>query len=244
MLHSLVIKYFCNIMKLITYATHSGGTFDQLMQSGYHIEVLGWGTKWEGFMDKFNGVLEYLKTQSEDEIIVFMDGFDSLVNKSIETLEQDFKSFNCKILISHEDKSGISLLLPRGIHEYVTKKIFPLCRDGFVANTGLYMGYCRELKLVLNKIKESDFNDDQRAFNSMCKYFPFIQVDDKKVIFENLSSSGDLSNAYFVQYPATINDSRFLRAIREYSEYFIPEITAVIIICLLIIIKIKNKVYK
>jgi hypothetical protein len=209
--------------------------FDKLINSENNIEVLGWGTKWNGFMDKFNGVLEYLENQNDDELVVFLDGFDSFVNKPLENLEQDFESFNCKVLISQEDKSGMSRFLPKIIHDYVTRKVFPSCKDGLIANTGLYMGYCKELKLVLNKIKQSDFKDDQRAFNSMCKYFPFIRVDDKKVIFENLPSEDDSSSAYFVQYPATISDSRWLRAFIEYSEYFIPEITLFFILILIVI---------
>ena len=172
-------------MKIITYATHATGTFDRLMGSGYPIEILGWGTKWNGFMDKFNGVLEYLKNQNDDEIIVFMDGFDSLINKNLDTLEQEFKSLNCKVLVSQEDKNGASLLFPSFVHKYITSKVFPVCNNNLIGNTGLYMGYCKELKMLLEKIKGTDFKDDQRAFNSMCKHFSFIRVDSEKLIFEN-----------------------------------------------------------
>ena len=38
----------------ITYATHSMGMFENLVNNKYNIEikVLGWGTKWNGFLDK------------------------------------------------------------------------------------------------------------------------------------------------------------------------------------------------
>ena len=45
-------------MKIITYATHSFGT---LIKTVPDIIVLGWGTKWTGFMGKCKSVLEYLE---------------------------------------------------------------------------------------------------------------------------------------------------------------------------------------
>jgi len=218
-------------MKIITYATHSDGMFEQLMESGQSIEVLGWGTKWNGFMDKFTGVLKFLKTQRDDEIVVFLDGFDSIINKSLENLEKDFKSLGCKVLVSQEDKNGFSnSLVPECLTNYGKNKIFSTCVDGFTANTGLYMGYVKELSMIMEEISKSKFTDDQRAFNKVCSKFSFIKVDYKKKIFENLPSTQVKSSAYFVQYPATMNDSRVSRALGEYSEYFIPEIVGIFII--------------
>ena len=100
------IKTQLVVMKIITYATHSEGTFEELIHSG-PIEVLGFGKKWNGFMDKFVGVLKYLETQPDNELVVFVDGFDSKINKNLDNLEQVFDNLNCKILISHENKNGI-----------------------------------------------------------------------------------------------------------------------------------------
>ena len=88
-------------MKLVTYATHSEGSFEELLNSGYPIEVLGWGTKWNGFMDKFQGVKSYLDTLEDDEIVVFLDGFDSMINKDLSDLTNRFASLDCEVLVSH-----------------------------------------------------------------------------------------------------------------------------------------------
>ena len=50
-------------MKIITYATHSEGLFDELINNKYNIPiiVLGYGTKWNSFIDKFKNVYKYIK---------------------------------------------------------------------------------------------------------------------------------------------------------------------------------------
>jgi hypothetical protein len=213
-------------MKIITYATHSEGMFDNLMKTDYSIEVLGWGTQWNGFMDKFRGVFEYLKKQSDDEIIIFVDGFDSMINKSLDSVEQDFKNMNCKVLVSTDEREHFFPL----VTSYAVKKVFGSCKNGHTCNTGLYMGYCKELKLVIQKILSQECDDDQRAFNQVCADFSFIKVDTENKIFENFSSSGSSSNAYIVQFPGKMSYNRWSRAVIEYYKYFIPEICILVLI--------------
>ena len=70
-------------MKVITYATHSEGSFEELTHNKFGVEVtvLGMDPKWNGFMDKIEGVLKYLQTLPDDELVVFVDGFDSYIKK-------------------------------------------------------------------------------------------------------------------------------------------------------------------
>jgi hypothetical protein len=227
-------------MKIITYATHAEGTFDTLVNSGHNIKVIGWGTKWNGFMDKFKGVLSYLETRADDEIIVFVDGFDSLINKkNLDGLEQDFINMDCKVLYSLEDKSGASSKVPNFLLEYFNYKVYGTCKNNQIANTGLYMGYCKELKIVLKAILSADIDDDQRAVNSLCSQFPFLKIDTQNIIFENCSSTTtDKSNSYFISSPGTMSFNRcIIRGIPEYSKYFIPEIILLILLIFFIIYK-------
>jgi hypothetical protein len=217
-------------MKLITYATHSEGKFEQLINSGYPIEVIGWGTKWSGYIGKAKEVLLYLESQPETEIIVVIDGFDSLIHKNLDNLEKDFKALNCKVLYSLNDKSGFSNFIPFFVHEYFTKKIFGTCTGNQTANAGLYMGYVKELKIVLQSILETGLDDDQRAINSLCSRLPFLKVDSQNIIFENLSSENQKSDAYFISFPGTLTFNRCKRSIKEYSKYFILEIILVLVI--------------
>ena len=217
-------------MKLVTYATHSFGTYDQLINSGHPIVVLGWGTKWNGFMDKFKTIRKYLDTLDDDEIVVFLDGFDSVINKSLDSLENDFKSFDCKVLVSHDSLNVLPL------HDYMRTKIFGTCKNNKTANTGLYMGYVSHLKIVLDKNISGTSDDDQINFNQLCQHFQFIKVDDEKIIFENCESVEHVSKSksYFSQMPGTISTSRVTRAIKEYSKYFWIEIFIFILFLLII----------
>jgi hypothetical protein len=224
-------------MKIVTYATHSEGLFDTLMNSGYPIDVMGWGTKWGGFMDKFKGIVEYLEKQQDDEIIIFVDGFDSKINKSLENVEQDFKDMNCKVLVSMDDRK-----LPiHVLSSYLLKRVFGSCKDGYTCNTGLYMGYCKELKMVIQHIISQDGDDDQRSFNSVCSDFSFIKVDTQHKIFENFTYTDSTSNAYFVQFPGKMSWKRWTRAIAEYSKYLIPEIC--ILVLLLVVYLYRNQIF-
>ena len=222
-------------MKLVTYATHSHGTFEQLVGGSHDIEVLGFGTPWTGFMDKFKGVREYLDTLPDTEIVIFLDGFDSLiVREDLGDLEETFKSLNCKVLVSHENKSSFSSFLPTFVRTYITMAVFGRCQGDVTANTGLYMGYVRELKQLIDKILQGSSDDDQRNFNQTCQHFSFIRVDTDNIIFENCTNRDDItrSGAYFVQLPGALEPSRILRSVKEYSKYFVFEIILVILVIL------------
>ena len=137
-------------MKLITYATHSEGLFDKLMASGYPIEVLGWGSKWTGYIGKLKSVREYLNTLDDDEIVVSIDGFDSLINKDLSVLERVFERMNCKVLFSLNERSGFTNFIPNILHKFIQKRLFGTCQNDVTINAGLYMGYVKELKQVID----------------------------------------------------------------------------------------------
>tara|TARA_B100000900_G_C20581610_1_gene717775 strand:- start:98 stop:829 length:732 start_codon:yes stop_codon:yes gene_type:complete len=203
------------VVKLVTYATHSDGTFEDIKNNKFGIDVvvLGWKQKWNGFMDKFKGVRQYLNTLNNDDIVIFIDGFDSQILQSLDEVEKRFKRLNCGVLVSEDpEKPG----------RYITKKIFGTCKDNRVANSGLYMGYVKHLKKVLDDVlKECEnCNDDQRNLNKVCENFDFIKVDRENFVFSN---RGD-RRACFVQNPGKASFKRYiLRGFKEYSQFFLVE---------------------
>ena len=68
-------------MKIILYATHAFGTFDTLKNHPDTI-ILGFGTKWNGFIGKARTIQMYLNTLPDDEVVVIIDGFDSYIKKN------------------------------------------------------------------------------------------------------------------------------------------------------------------
>jgi hypothetical protein len=209
-------------MKIITYATHRFGTFNTLIETVPDIIVLGWGTKWNGFMGKCKEVLKYLENVPDDEVVMVVDGFDTIIKKDLSDVEHVFKRMNCKILLSKHN----------GIHKYIGEKIFTECNN-VIANAGLYMGYCGYVKFMLREILKSGEDDYQIAMNMVCNKVSFIRIDTDCIIFENCFNSEECvkkSQAYIVGTPGKLSVQRYSRAVKEYSSYFIPELVIIIII--------------
>ena len=105
------------------------------------------------------------------------------------------------------------------------------------------MGYVKYLKIVWNKMIHGESNDDQRNLNIACKEFPFIKIDKHNKILQNCSSLNEVndSKAYFCQTPCSMSLNRVLRSIKEYYQYFIPEIIFVMCILFFIIYIVYNK---
>jgi hypothetical protein len=99
------------MMQIVTYANKSFGLFEQLVNNshGVPVHVLGWGTQWNGFKDKFIGMVEYLKNKNDKDIVVFLDGFDSEINRPLCNLLERFQQTNCKVLMSKEPHLGYSI---------------------------------------------------------------------------------------------------------------------------------------
>ena len=63
-------------VEVVTYANKSSGMFEELVNNehGVKVKVLGMGNKWNGYSDKSKGLLEYMKTKRDDDIIVLSMG--------------------------------------------------------------------------------------------------------------------------------------------------------------------------
>jgi hypothetical protein len=203
------------MVEVVTYANKSQGLFEALIHNEFDVpvRVLGWDTKWNGYSDKSKGLLEYINTSKEDDdIIVFIDGFDSKINKDPKEVEDIFKSYECRVLFSKH---------PNIISKYLVQQVFPMCGEG-MANAGMYMGYAKELKVILENELGEKCQDDQVNFNKMCDKYDFIKIDEDERIFENISpfNMQKKSDAPFVSYPGTPSLERISRACRDYAQFF------------------------
>jgi hypothetical protein len=113
-----------------------------------------------------------------------------------------------------------------------SKIIFGTCDENNTANSGLYMGYVKYLKIVINQANEMDCEDDQRNLNDLCKVHNFIKIDEQEKIFKNVppTHKDKKNNAVFVSYPGTLNAHRIKRSIIEYIQFLY-----MYILCLLIL---------
>jgi hypothetical protein len=212
-------------LEIVTYANKSQGMFEELVNNefGVPVKVLGWGKKWNGYSDKSKGLLEYMKTKSDEDIIVFVDGFDTKINKSPQNVLELFKECDCRVLMSKD---------PENFSDVGRSLIFGQCTDKSMANAGMYMGYVKELTMMLQDEADMKCLDDQINLNALCKKHNFITVDEEEKIFKNfgpLDKKRD-TDAIFVSYPGSPGFDRYTRAIVEYTQFLY-----MYILCLLIL---------
>ena len=212
-------------LEIVTYANKSQGMFEELVKNefGVPVKVLGWGTKWNGYSDKTKGVTDYLKTKSATDIVIFLDGFDTKINKDPSNVVELFKQFNCKILLSRD---------PNISGKFITSLIFGTCKGSGTANAGMYMGYVKELTIMLQDEADEKCLDDQVNLNNLCQKHNFISVDTDEKIFKNFGPMDKKheSDAIFVSYPGSPGFNRYTRAVVEYTQF-----VYIYVLCLLVL---------
>lgn len=174
-------------MKLVTVTTHSDGYFPWLIQScerhNAHLEILGWGQKWQGFSWRLTMMIDYLKSLDKNEIVCFIDAYDVILLKPLSKIEERFikihKETKCKMIVAYEHHD--SLL------NYVAANLtFGRCK-GQNVNAGTYVGFANDLIDTLEQIYKLNpkFNsDDQELLVKYCKAFPQkIYIDVDKTLF-------------------------------------------------------------
>ena len=175
-------------MRLVTVATHSQGYFPFLLQSckrfGAHLEVLGWGQKWQGFQGKILLIQNYINTLHDDEIVCFIDAFDVLLLRPLDELEEAFKKLsyltNKKIIVGCEEVNDNYVMKMLG---YL---VFGRCQ-GKPLNSGTYIGYVKDIRRMLDgmiKISNDPKSDDQVIMTKYCvKHFYQFHLDCDCILF-------------------------------------------------------------
>lgn len=180
-------------MEIVTFATHNSGYYKSLIESakrnGFKTKVLGYGEEWKGLMDKFYKMNEYLRSQPDDKIFVFMDGFDTIVLRKERACQDAFRSLHQKgkVLVSACPATWmITYILFGGCHPKDRGEPYN------ALNTGMYMGYGKDLKKLFEKleayIQDAEENDQRMLsrcyMENQCE--PCLQLDTRSEIFYNL----------------------------------------------------------
>jgi hypothetical protein len=213
-------------LEIITYANKSVGMFEELVKNdfGVKITVLGWGTEWNGFGDKYKAMSKYLENKNDEDVVVFLDGFDTKINKDPQNIIEIFKDMNCKVLVSKHPTSIGS----------ISRQLFGTCKNNSIANSGLYMGYVKYVKQFIDDALKMKCEDDQTNLNSLCHKYDFIKVDEDEKIFKNISlvNKDKKVDSLFVSYPGTLSMSRIKRSVFEYTQFLYLYICGMLIITL------------
>ena len=246
------------MLYIVTYATHSERYFDVLKKSCPGIIVLGMGTKWNGFGDKAKGVSEFCKTVKPDDLVCFVDGFDSVVLEKDE-IEKRYRELGQELVVS-SPKSIRSVL-----EKYVSDKLFSSCaEDGGRINSGMYIGTANSIIQLWTGFEEG--GDDQLHVTKKCKH---VYIDTENKLFYNYSASdsaevregklykeGQNAHIPIISCPAHGNLNNLLGKIgysnlpdikvdygyriKTYGKLFLPEIVW-LVVSILLLLKLRNK---
>ena len=104
-------------------------------------------------------VYEYIKNLSDNKIIIYLDGFDSIINGSLNDAIRIFKEMKIKILFSkHNDYTFYG----------IEKAVYPFCKDNTILSAGVY-GICKIFENFIKRNANKKCSDDQLVINKLLK---------------------------------------------------------------------------
>lgn len=139
-------------LHIVTVATHSSRYLPVLEKmvedKNMKLVKLGFGKKYEGHFMKDKEVMNFVKDKPKDDIVLFLDGFDTLIFGSEEEIKEKFLSFNKKLVVSIENIRNSYLG-----HSYTFKPV----KEKFI-NTGFYIGFCGYVYEFLSKMYDNNYS--------------------------------------------------------------------------------------
>lgn len=139
---------------------------------------------WRGFIDKIYLGIEVYKDIPDNEIICFVDGYDTIINSNVEEITEKFLNYNCDLLFGAELNC---------FPEHYKDKISSNLTKYKYLNSGGYIGYKHAIMDVflwkpINEISEIIKNGgDQSYFMLYHIENPHkIKLDNRQKIFQNM----------------------------------------------------------
>jgi hypothetical protein len=216
---------------VVVYATHSAGMFEDLIHNPFNvpIQVLGFGEPWVSYRKKLESVLSYVRTLPDDQVVISLDGWDTVINRDPKCAVEYFKSSGADILFSTNRTSS-------SVMNFVSSIVFAnTCeeQDKQMINMGMYMGYANAVSGMIAHVlyMDPDENDDQKMINLQCKRLSSmfnVEVDTNQVIFKNVTYGLDVqgcSDPFFISYPGSGGTRHFdwtlwkNRVARDFRSY-------------------------
>jgi hypothetical protein len=111
------------------------------------IEFIGIGHTFTNFTNRLYILQNYIKFLNPEEIVLVMDGYDTLFNNNLQYALNKFKEKNTKILVSSEKIYTYQWAKFKHIFDEIDS-------DYRYVNAGTYMGYARDLKIMIDELLE------------------------------------------------------------------------------------------
>lgn len=181
-------------LKVFTVVTHSDGYFKSLQESckknKINLDILGWGETYSGHMFKTDKTIEYLRNQDPNQIVLFVDGFDSLIVDDQSTILSKFLQTRESVLFSEdfECTNRFKATIMESVYYFILKNRKKV--NGQRINSGMFIGYSKDLLDIFNRSLEykndSNQHSNQRVLQDMCEIENNITTDKEKLIMYNL----------------------------------------------------------
>ena len=238
-------------LHIVTFATHSEGTFDDLKKdmtnNKLDLQVIGWGEKWINYMQKLKSVRQHISKLDPKDVVIILDAFDTRMKAGC-TAEHILTIYNVDfdghgVVFS---KQNSVMWAPDFASKYIIHRIF-----GGMANAGMYIGRTEDMLPVLDdaiKMNNVCNGDDQCGFNKLMHKHD-IRIDEHYKLFKNLeyderdqSINEQKANAIFYGFPGSLTFSRLSRYPREYFPFLWREIVLMILVIVAIIVMLSKLV--
>ena len=194
------------MLHIVTVATHEERYLPvlekQLIDKDLKLKKLGFGQKYTGHKMKDTELLSYVKSvENKDDIVIFVDGFDTLCLANKEEIIDKFKKYNKKLLISVENIGNLG---------FIHNAIFDRVRNRFI-NTGLFMGYAGFLEKFLENMYsyDSDLKSNQKTWSNFLFRKAWKHFDMEEIGL-------DINNELFLNYSFTVSDKYKIKNKRVY----------------------------
>jgi hypothetical protein len=174
---------------VVTVATDPQRFFPVLVESckrnGAELEVLGWGTKWQGFAHKFQLMRQFVASTPPNDIVLFVDGYDVLMLESQDEVLRKYHTFARPVVVSCE--RGTSRL-----YDYSSQRIFGDRCHGQRINSGCYMGPAKHLVVMFDTMCQQfdcsvGAQDDQQMLTAICHntdfFLKYVDIDEDQLMF-------------------------------------------------------------
>ena len=144
---------------------------------GRNVKWMGGTMEAQGGGQKINLVRNHLESLHDGDVVLFMDGYDCLINETQDVILDRFKGFDCDILFAAEKECwpvpDISNNFPPSVTPYR------------YLNSGLYMGRVGALKNFFNESVAHESDDQLWAHSRFLnKEVPSVKLDYEGYIFQ------------------------------------------------------------
>ena len=185
-------------LKVVTVATQQKLELDRLQSSlesqGMELTILGLGSKWGDFISKFKLMKEYVKSLPGDQMVMFLDAYDTYVRGNENEFLTRYKKFGSEIVTGAE----VNLHPDEGLRGEYPKSdsVFKYLNSGtYIGSAGgiwsmldtIFEQYC-ELPEAVQSREGGRYGDDDQWL--MSKYFldnqDKVKLDVRGKIFQTL----------------------------------------------------------